>query len=73
LYPNPTDGTVTVDLKKYYSKVSIMLHDMLGRKIMAKHYDQIQNFELTLQQSPGVYFLTVISENKKAVFKLIKN
>lgn len=73
LYPNPTNGTVTVDLKKYYSKVSIMLHDMLGRKIMAKHYDQIQNFELTLQQSPGVYFLTVISENKKAVFKLIKN
>ena len=73
LYPNPTNGNVTVDLKKNYSNVSITLHDMLGRKIMAKDYELVQNFGLTLQQSSGVYFLTVISENKKAVFKLIKN
>ena len=46
---------------------------MLGRKIMAKDYELVQNFGLTLQQSSGVYFLTIISENKKAVFKLIKN
>ena len=73
LHPNPTNGNVTLDLKKNYNNVSITLHDMLGRKIMAKDYELVQNFELTLQQSSGVYFLTVISENKKAVFKLIKN
>ena len=73
MYPNPTDGIVTVDLKKNYSNVSIAVHDMLGRKIMTKHYELVQNFGLTLQRSSGVYFLTIISENKKAVFKLIKN
>jgi hypothetical protein len=73
IYPNPTNESITVDLKKNYSNVSIVLHDMLGRKIMAKNYNQIQNFGLTIKQSPGVYFLTVVAENRKAVFRLVKS
>jgi photosystem II stability/assembly factor-like uncharacterized protein len=73
IYPNPTEGNITIDLKNNYKNVSISLHDILGRKILDKNYDQTQNFELTIRQSPGVYFLSINTENKKAVFKLIKN
>jgi hypothetical protein len=40
---------------------------------MDKNYVQAQNFDLNINQSSGVYFLTLNAENKRAVFKLIKN
>ena len=73
IYPNPTVGNITIDLKHNYRNISISLHDMLGRKIMDKNYGQERNFELTIMQSPGVYFLTINTGNKRAVFRLIKN
>ena len=73
IYPNPTDGNVIIDLKVSYKNVTITLHDLSGRKIMDKNYVQAQNFDLNINQSSGVYFLTINAENKRAVFKLIKN
>ena len=73
IYPNPTDGHIFVDLKSAYDNISISLNDISGKKITSKTFNRATNFGLDIDQAAGIYFLTITAENKKAVFKLIKN
>ena len=73
IYPNPTNGNVSIDLRKNYNNVIIKLNDILGRKIIEQSYNQGRVFNLNIKESPGVYFLTIVTENKRVVFRLIKN
>ena len=73
IYPNPTNGVVSVDLRKDYNNVIIQLNDILGRQLMNKSYNEGRIFNLNINESPGVYFLTIVTENKKLVFRLVKN
>ena len=73
IYPNPTDGYIFVDLKSAYNNISISLNDVNGKEITSKTFNQAKNFGLDIDQAAGIYFLTITAENKKAVFKLIKN
>ena len=40
---------------------------------MNKSYNEGRVFNLNINESPGVYFLTTVAENKKVVFRLVKN
>ena len=73
IYPNPTDGHIFVDLKSAYDNISISLNDISGKNITSKTFNRATNFGLDIDQAAGIYFLTITAENKKAVFKLIKN
>ena len=73
IYPNPTDGNVSIDLRKNYNNVIIQLNDILGRKIIEQSYNQGRVFNLNIKESPGIYFLTIVTENKRVVFRLVKN
>jgi hypothetical protein len=73
IYPNPTNGNVSIDLRKNYNNVIIQLNDILGRKIIEKSYNQGRVFNLNIKESSGVYFLTIVTENKRVVFRLVKN
>ena len=73
IYPNPTDGNVSIDLRENHINVIIQLNDILGRKIIEQSYNQGRVFNLNLNEPQGVYFLTIITENKRVVFRLVKN
>ena len=73
VYPNPTEGNISVDLRENYSNVIIELTDILGRKIKTNSYVQGQHFNYNINEEAGIYFLTVIAENKKVVFRVVKN
>ena len=73
IYPNPTNGNVSIDLRKNYNNVIIQLNDILGRKIIEQSYNQGRVFNLNIKESPGIYFLTIVTENKRVVFRLVKN
>ena len=73
LYPNPSDGIVSVDLRSNYNDVTIQLNDILGRQVMNRNYSEGKVFNLNITEEPGVYFLSVYAENRKVVFKLIIN
>ncbi len=49
------------------------LIDILGRKIIEQSYNQGRVFNLNIKESPGVYFLNIVTENKRVVFRLVKN
>ena len=73
IYPNPTAGKITVDLKSSYKDISVKLNDILGRELFSKSYTQVRELELEIDEAPGVYFLSIIAENKKVIFRLVKN
>ena len=73
IYPNPTNGNVSIDLRKNYNNVIIQLNDILGRKIIEQSYNQARVLNLNIKESPGVYFLNIVTENKRVVFRLVKN
>ena len=73
IFPNPTNGVVSIDLRKNFNNVTIQLNDILGRQLMNKSYNEGRVFSLNIIEAPGVYFLSIIAENKKVVFRLVKN
>ena len=46
IYPNPTQGKITVDLKSIYKDISVKLNDILGRELFSKSYTQVRELEL---------------------------
>ncbi|UOE42115.1 T9SS type A sorting domain-containing protein [Chryseobacterium suipulveris] len=73
VYPNPTDGNVTINLPESLSEFIASLYDLNGKLIQQSTYKNTKTFELNLNVQPGIYFLTINSENKKATIRLIRN
>jgi Secretion system C-terminal sorting domain len=71
VYPNPTNSIVTINCSN--SIQSVQLYDVQGRLLQT----QIINNQTTTvdlsQQSNGIYFVKVISENGIKVEKILKN
>lgn len=72
LYPNPTSGTFTIDLGAAYDDTAILITDINGKTVYQTTANQASLINLELDQPAGVYFVSVTSENKHTVVKLIK-
>jgi len=70
--PNPTLGNFAIDLGKNYSTTTVSITDLNGKQVHNKTYNQTQLINLELNEPTGVYFLTVQTNEKKAVIKVIK-
>jgi len=71
-YPNPTAGTFTIDLGATYDNTAILITDINGRTVYQTTAKQTALITLELDQPAGVYFVSVTSESKHTVVKLIK-
>lgn len=72
LYPNPTTGKLHVNLKKLYDDITINILDVSGKVIQELSYNSVMHIEFTLDERKGIYFIEIISDNNKAVLKIIK-
>ncbi|MDB9712932.1 GEVED domain-containing protein [Flavobacteriaceae bacterium] len=72
LYPNPTSGVFTIDLGNYNKNSDIFIHDLNGRliKFLNSSNESILNIDIKL--TSGLYFVTVLSDKNKSIFKLLK-
>ena len=73
VYPNPTIGNFSLDLGAVYSNVSITLTDINGRIIKFENKLNGRFFNLEIDNSQGIYLLTVKSGKNTAVIRVIKN
>jgi len=73
LYPNPTKGTITVEFKNRQNKTDITIKNVLGRIIEKISFTDTNKKEFEISGKNGIYFIEIIQNNKKTVFKLIKN
>jgi len=72
LYPNPTDGNISVNLGKTYHSVSATISDLNGKLILSKNYNDTDFLDFQINEPAGVYLLTIESEKSKAIIRLIK-
>ena len=73
LYPNPTQGLVTIASKQNLSNASMRLFNSSGQLIMEKKNisGSAYSFDISNQVS-GVYYAEIMNEGKKEGFKLVK-
>ena len=72
VYPNPTDGPLTIDMGAIYSSVEIKITDLSGKLIKSLSYEEGQLFDVTLDEAAGTYLLIVKAEERRAVVRLVK-
>lgn len=72
LYPNPSTGAFTIDLGAAYDNTTILITDINGKTVYQTSANQATLINLELDQPAGVYFVSVTSEDKHTVVKLIK-
>lgn len=72
LFPNPTEGQFSIDLGDLYQSVEISISDLSGKLIKLNKYAEGRVFEMKLEEAAGTYLLTVESEGKRAVVRLVK-
>jgi hypothetical protein len=70
--PNPTNGLTRIDMGKEYQHVKILVQDVTGRLISSNEYKSGQVFTINLDEPSGIYFVTVISDLKRATLRLVK-
>lgn len=74
LYPNPNDGSFTIDLERHIENLRISVFDMNGRLIEENQYAGFKTMQYDLNVTPGVYQIVVRSSDEVIqTFKVIKN
>lgn len=73
IYPNPSTGNFYVDLGASQAAVSIIITDLYGKLIQSKQFEDCANLNINIDEAAGIYLLSIITEDKNVVFRLIKN
>lgn len=71
IYPNPSDGNVSIDLGKSYPKTTITLTDLMGKAILTKTYNRQQLLDLNLTEPSGMYLLIIENSDIRSVARFI--
>lgn len=73
LYPNPTDGFVTVDLGKELDNVTVVQRDMQGKIVQELTLKAIRNVHMEIIGEPGMYIVEVIKGTEHSALRVVKN
>lgn len=75
LYPNPNNGNFKIQFNsESSSKINIEVHDMSGRRIFGKAYDNTGMFSQDLQldkAQAGVYLVSISDGSKKVTKRIV--
>ncbi len=72
-FPNPTSGTVTIELGSSYQSVDAQIMNSQGQVLEQAEYSNSHGFNLVINGPPGFYHLEIVSsDQKKAVIKVVK-
>jgi len=75
-YPNPFQKYLILNLKNYTNTVNVEIYDILGKQYFSNKYVDIKDNKITIDTdefNPGLYFIYVITNGKKDVFRIMKN
>lgn len=74
VYPNPTDGFITMTIEAELVNMSYSIYDASGKNIRMRNIKERETLIPMTEYAEGIYYIKVI-RNKKEVksFKIIKN
>lgn len=71
LFPNPTSGSFTVELPDSDGNYELCISNLQGRIIYEKSVAGVSELKIDLPVPPGVYFVTVRSNDQNITLKLL--
>ncbi len=72
IYPNPTQGRLTIVTKQIHSKISVSIVNLLGQVLLTKSTQYTKSLNLDFNASKGMYFVTVSTPKGKKTLKVLK-
>jgi ubiquitin len=72
-YPNPSNGSVIIDLNQSFSKINIKVNNILGQNVLESHFENTNRINLEINGKPGLYFIEIQNETEqKTTIKVFK-
>jgi len=73
LFPNPTNGKLTLVLDNIYDDITIKIRDVNGKLVSTQNYRSTQNITFEIKEARGVYIIDVSNnEGNSAKLRVIK-
>jgi hypothetical protein len=72
IYPNPTNGVISIDLGETKSNLNLKLTNALGQVVLTKNYTSTNYIHFNIEVPKGVYFLLLESYGEVITKKIIK-
>lgn len=72
VFPNPSDGFVSVDLGQEYSDVLVEYYNAQGQLVSHTNFSSGKILSVELTGPSGMYYLKIMADNKTASLKLLK-
>ena len=72
VYPNPTNGELTINLGETYLLTEIWVVNTLGQEVLHKKVTNTQQFTLNITGASGIYTVKLNSGDKIAILKILK-
>lgn len=63
LYPNPTDGEITIEASETYNKIYIQVINILGEVITENIYANNNQYVVNINGASGLYFIKIQTED----------
>jgi hypothetical protein len=72
IFPNPTNESISIDLKKQYTNVQLSITDLLGNSVYKTTDKNSQITTIKLPAESGIYLLRMILDGEVVTRKVIK-
>ncbi|MDD2634545.1 MAG: T9SS type A sorting domain-containing protein, partial [Bacteroidales bacterium] len=73
VYPNPTNGRLTVELGQVYPETLVTIYDINGKLVNKLLFKNENILEFYINEISGTYLIDLQSGNQKALLKVVKN
>ncbi|PLX08491.1 MAG: hypothetical protein C0596_06435 [Marinilabiliales bacterium] len=71
-YPNPTTGKITITSKSDNNIIKINVRDITGKLFKSIYSIDNSTIILDIVGSKGVYFMELLSNNSRAIYRVVK-
>lgn len=72
VFPDPINGSTTVDLKSNYRSIRANVYDVSGQLISSNKHENVNRFSIGLENAFEMYFLELIADDhERATFKFL--
>ncbi len=68
--PNPSNGSLTINLGEYIGKIMVQLTDINGQLILSQTFENEQYLNLEFKASSGIYFLRIQLKDEVKIMKI---
>lgn len=68
LYPNPTNGTFTIEFNSTQDHIEMVIVDAVGRELVRENHDRVSRIQSSLNYSAGMYLIILTNQDNEQSF-----